>query len=72
MAAHRIFATSFAKLYRLVVQKAVRKGRTRDDVDQIICSLAGRDKAGLFSPRESDGENTAASAFSALRVKCGT
>jgi hypothetical protein len=47
MAAHRIFAMSFAKVYPLYVQKAERKGRTQDEVDQIICWLTGYTAAGL-------------------------
>tara|TARA_R110001592_G_scaffold176111_1_gene415560 strand:- start:3705 stop:4034 length:330 start_codon:yes stop_codon:yes gene_type:complete len=31
----------FAKVYPLYVQKAERKGRSKDEVDQIICWLTG-------------------------------
>jgi len=44
---HRIFATPFASVYPLYVQKAERKGRTREEVDQILCWLTGYDRAGL-------------------------
>ncbi len=37
----------FAKVYPLYVQKAERKGRTKDEVDRIICWLTGYDSAGL-------------------------
>ena len=47
MPTHRIFATAFAKVYPLYVQKAERKGRTKEEVDQIIRWLTGYDKAGL-------------------------
>ncbi|HET7794701.1 MAG TPA: DUF2200 domain-containing protein [Rhizobacter sp.] len=47
MAAHRIFSTPFAVVYPLYVQKAKRKGRTQDEVDQVICWLTGYDPAGL-------------------------
>jgi hypothetical protein len=47
MPRHRIFATSFAKVYPLYVQKAERKKRTKEEVDQIICWLTGYDPAGL-------------------------
>lgn len=47
MPTHRIFATAFANVYPLYVQKAERKGRTKDEVDQIISWLTGYDKAGL-------------------------
>ncbi|MGH8049989.1 MAG: DUF2200 domain-containing protein [Arenimonas sp.] len=38
---HRIFTTEFSKLYPLYIQKAGRKNRTKDEVDQIICWLTG-------------------------------
>jgi hypothetical protein len=47
MPEHRIFTTHFAKVYPLYVQKAERKNRTKDEVDQIICWLTGYDQAGL-------------------------
>jgi hypothetical protein len=47
MAGHRIFATPFAAVYPMYVQKAERKGRTREEVDTIICWLTGYDRAGL-------------------------
>lgn len=47
MAQHRIFSTPFAKVYPLYVQKAERKERTKEEVDQIICWLTGYDQAGL-------------------------
>ncbi|MBM7506053.1 DUF2200 domain-containing protein [Agromyces aurantiacus] len=47
MAAHRIFATSFASIHPLYVQKAERKGRTSAEVDEVIRWLTGYDDAGL-------------------------
>jgi len=47
MPAHRIFASSFASVYPLYVQKAERKGRSRDEVDEVICWLTGYDRDGL-------------------------
>jgi hypothetical protein len=44
---HRIFSTPFAEVYPMYVQKAERKGRTQQEVDQIICWLTGYDQAGL-------------------------
>jgi len=38
---HRIFSTPFAKVYPLYVKKAEAKGRTKAEVDQIICWLTG-------------------------------
>jgi hypothetical protein len=47
MPEHRIFATAFAKVYPLYVQKAERKNRTKEEVHRIICWLTGYDRAGL-------------------------
>ena len=47
MAGHRIFGTSFASIYPLYVTKVERKGRTREDVDQVVTWLTGYDEAGL-------------------------
>lgn len=47
MTKHKIFATKFAGVYPLYVQKAERKNRTKEEVDQIICWLTGYDQAGL-------------------------
>lgn len=44
---HRVFAMEFAKVYPLYVQKAERKNRTKDEVDQIIRWLTGYDEAEL-------------------------
>ena len=58
MPKHHIFAMKFAKIYPLYVQKAERKGRTKEEVDQIICWLTGYDRAGLHQQikQESDLE----------------
>lgn len=47
MAKHRIFTTKFAGVYPLYVQKAERKNRTKEEVDQIIRWLTGYDQIGL-------------------------
>jgi len=44
---HRIFSTPFSKVYPMYVQKAERKGRSREEVDRIVCWLTGYDAAGL-------------------------
>jgi hypothetical protein len=49
---HRIFQTKFAAVYPLYVQKAERKGRTKDDVDEVVCWLTGYDRAGLLTQLE--------------------
>jgi hypothetical protein len=47
MAVHRIFSTPFAAVYPMYIKKAERKGRTRQEVDQVICWLTGYDLPGL-------------------------
>jgi hypothetical protein len=47
MLKHSIFAMKFANVYPLYVQKAERKHRTKEEVDQIICWLTGYQQAGL-------------------------
>ena len=47
MPRHRIFTTEFAKVYPMYVQKAERKHRTKEEVDQIIRWLTGYTQAGL-------------------------
>lgn len=47
MTQHRIFSVPFASVYPHYVNKAERKGRTKAEVDQIICWLTGYDQAGL-------------------------
>jgi hypothetical protein len=44
---HPVFAMKFAKVYPMYVLKAESKGRTKKEVDQIICWLTGYDQAGL-------------------------
>lgn len=39
----------FAKVYPLYIKKAEKKGRTKAEVDEIICWLTGYDQAGLES-----------------------
>ena len=41
MSDHKVFQMSFAKLYGLLLNKAVRKGRTQAEVDEVICWLTG-------------------------------
>lgn len=47
MPGHRIFSKPFAGLYPMYIQKATRKGRTKEEVDRVICWLTGYDQAGL-------------------------
>lgn len=59
MTKHRIFTIPFSKVYPLYVQKAERKNRTKEEVDQIICWLTGYNRAGLQQQieQENDLEN---------------
>ena len=43
----RIYTMEFGSVYLLYVRKAVRKGRTKDEVDEIIFWLTGYDKQTL-------------------------
>ena len=43
----RVFGYRFADIYPLYVEKAERKNRTKEEVDQIICWLTGYNQAGL-------------------------
>jgi hypothetical protein len=58
MPRHHIFAMKFSTVYPLYVQKAERKHRTKEEVDQIIYWLTGYNQAGLHQQieRESDLE----------------
>ena len=47
MSNHRIFTIEFSKVYPLYIQKAERKNRTKDEVDQIIRWLTGYSQTGL-------------------------
>ena len=42
---HRVFKMAFASVYPHYVQKAEKKGRTKKEVDTVICWLTG------YSPR---------------------
>lgn len=48
MPGHRIFSTSFAAVYPLYVAKAERKGRTKEEVDRVVCWLTGYGPSGLL------------------------
>jgi hypothetical protein len=45
--AHRIYSTSFASVYPHYVAKAEKKGRTRDEVNEVIRWLTGYTQAQL-------------------------
>ncbi len=43
----RVFAYTFASIYPLYVQKAEKKGRTKAELDEVLCWLTGYDAQGL-------------------------
>src|ERR1043166_3284885 len=47
---HRIFTTSFASVYPHYVAKAEKKGRTKSEVDAVICWLTD------YNQRELEGQ----------------
>lgn len=52
MTTHRIFGMKFSAVYPLYVQKVERKGRTKDELDDVICWLTGYDRDGLAAQLE--------------------
>lgn len=44
---HRIYTMSFASIYPLYIAKAEKKGRTKKEVDEVICWLTGYTQKGL-------------------------
>lgn len=47
MSKPRAYSLSFAKVYPMYIQKAEGKGRTKAEVDEIICWLTGHDRQSL-------------------------
>lgn len=43
----KVFAIKFSGLYPLYIKKAESKGRSKDEVDQVICWLTGYSPKGL-------------------------
>lgn len=56
---HKIYTMSFAKVYPLYIKKVERKGRTKEEVDQIITWLTGysMDEVNKHIELETDFEN---------------
>lgn len=50
----RIFAMSFASVYPLYIEKARKKGRTKEEVDEIITWLTGYDNKSLQEQIDSE------------------
>lgn len=47
MNTERIYKLLFSSVYPLYIQKAAKKGRTKEEVDEIICWLTGYNKKNL-------------------------
>jgi hypothetical protein len=80
MSEHRIYKMAFSKIHLLYIKKAERKGRTKNEVDRIICWLTGYSpvQLGKQLKKESDVESffAAAPAFNPMSslikgVVCG-
>ena len=56
MPKHRIYTMKFSGVYPLYVQKAERKNRTKEEVDQVICWLTGYTQAGLRKQIEQEND----------------
>ena len=52
----RVFRMKFADVYPLYVQKAERKNRSKQEVDQTICWLTGYSKSGLQQQIEQEND----------------
>ncbi len=50
----KVYAMKFARVYPMLIAKAERKGRTRQEVDEVTCWLTGYDADGLESQIEKD------------------
>lgn len=49
-----VYDMKFSKIYPLLINKAVRKGRTKDEADEIIRWLTGYDDTALAELENSD------------------
>ena len=52
MTKHRIYVTSFSSVYPHYIAKAEKKGRSRSEVDEIICWLTGYSQKQLVAQLE--------------------
>jgi hypothetical protein len=53
---HPIFSMAFSKVYPLYVQKAERKGRKKEEVDEVIRWLTGYSPQGLREQLEREND----------------
>jgi hypothetical protein len=54
MKPEKVYAIKLARLYPMYVAKAEAKGRTRAELDRVLCWLTGHDAAGLHAQVASD------------------
>lgn len=50
----RVFAMLFADIYPLYLKKVERKGKTKAELDEVLCWLTGYDQAGLDAAATSE------------------
>lgn len=54
MADHKVFQMSFSKIYSLLLNKAEKKGRTKSEIETVVCWLTGYSEAELDELSQSD------------------
>ncbi len=54
MSNDKVYKMNFAKIYLLLVNKALKKGRTQSEVDEVIRWLTGYDQTALETIVQSD------------------
>jgi len=54
MTNEKVFAMKFSRIYPLLLQKVERKGRSKSELDTVICWLTGYDETSLASQVEKD------------------
>ena len=70
MAGHRIFKTSVASVYPHYVSKVEKKGRTKEEVDEILCWLTGYGASELGAQLERGTDLPLRSGCEALEASC--
>ena len=63
---HKIFSMPFARVYPLYLTKVEKKGRTKDELDQVIAWLTGFSAVELQA--QIDGQKTFTEFFEAARL----
>lgn len=52
----RVFAMKFAKIYPMYIQKVEKKGRTKEELDTVLCWLTGYSKEELETQTKSEND----------------